>query len=283
MTSVLDANVHNVGIEGSFDDCQALMKSVFSDLPFKEKYNLASVNSVNWTRVLAQVVYYFSAFNQLGQPDQFDVCVPTGNFGDIFAGYVAKQMGLPIRKLILATNSNDILSRFFNTGIYERGSVNFTHSPAMDIQVASNFERYLYYKCNQDSGKLREFMESFANCGKAEMRFNSASFDDDFLAASVDNEETISTIRKYHEKYNYIADPHTAVGLAVADHYRDESVPLLSLATAHPAKFEEVMVKALPGTKVDHPTLNALEGLETRKTVLSANVDDVKALIARES
>ena len=133
MTSVLDPNVHNIAVEGSFDDCQTLMKAVFSDLEYKQQHNLAAVNSVNWARVLAQVVYYFSAYFQLGSPAQFDVSVPTGNFGNIFAGYIARQMGLPIRRLILATNENDILARFFNSGVYERRRVNFTHSPAMDI------------------------------------------------------------------------------------------------------------------------------------------------------
>ena len=188
MTSVLDANVHNIGINGSFDDCQSLLKTIFSDLEFKDSYQLAAVNSVNWARVLAQVVYYFSAYNQLGQPKKFDVCVPTGNFGNVLAGYIAKQMGLPIARLIIATNSNDILARFFRTGIYERGDVNFTHSPAMDIQVASNFERYLFYKLDQNAEKLTEFMKKFSETGRAELRFNSERFDRDFVAASVSNE-----------------------------------------------------------------------------------------------
>lgn len=278
MTSVLDDNVHNIGIEGSFDDCQLLMKSVFSDLEFKAEYNLAAVNSVNWTRVMAQIVYYFSAYFQLGSPKQFDVSVPTGNFGDIFAGFLAQKMGLPIRKLILATNANDILSRFFNTGIYERGDVNFTYSPAMDIQVASNFERYLYYRCGEDSGKVTAFMSQFLDTGKAEMLYNTERFDEGILATSVSNDETLAMIQKYHQDFDYFVDPHTAVGLTAAVRFKEAGVPLVSLSTAHPAKFDDVMSEAMDDI-VTHPTLEAIRGSETRKQVLAADMDVIKDLI----
>ena len=279
MTSVLDANVHNIGINGSFGDCQSLLKTIFSDLEFKDSYQLAAVNSVNWARVLAQVVYYFSAYNQLGQPKKFDVCVPTGNFGNVLAGYIAKQMGLPIARLIIATNSNDILARFFRTGIYERGDVNFTHSPAMDIQVASNFERYLFYKLDQNADKLTEFMKKFSETGRAELRFNSERFDRDFVAASVSNEETIQTVKKYYETFNYLVDPHTAVGISVAEKVIDADVPLVCLSTAHPAKFNDVMAQALPGVEVTHPSLEVLKGRETRKIVMDADIEAIKSLI----
>ncbi len=279
MTSVLDNNVHNIAINGSFDDCQSLMKSVFSDLEFKQSHNLAAVNSVNWTRVLAQIVYYFSGYFQIGSPLHFDVCVPTGNFGNILAGFLARKMGLPIRRLILATNSNDILARFFNSGVYERGPVNFTHSPAMDIQVSSNFERYLYYKCDENPTKLSEFMQGFADTGRAEMRFNSSRFDPVFRAASVSDEETRNTIKRYFDSHQYVVDPHTAVGLSVAARFRDDTVPLLALSTAHPAKFEDVMANALPGSAITHPTLEALKGLPTRKKLLDAHVAEIKLLI----
>lgn len=277
MTSILDDNVHNIAIEGSFDDCQLLMKSVFSDLEFKEKHNLAAVNSVNWTRVLAQIVYYFSAYYQMGSPDRFDVCVPTGNFGNVFAAYIAKEMGLPIRRLIIATNDNDILAQFFNTGVYQRGEVNFTHSPAMDIQVASNFERYLYYKCGKDSGKLNDFIGQFLKTGKAEMKFNTKQFDDSIVAASVSNKETIDMIIRIKKDLDYIVDPHTAVGLCIAHQKKEAGIPMLSLSTAHPAKFDDVL--ALAKIKVTHPTLEALKGLPTRKQVMAAEADGIKALI----
>lgn len=279
MTSILDDNVHNIGIEGSFDDCQQIMKTIFSDLEFKQEHQLAAVNSVNWTRVLAQVVYFFSAYFQLGSPKTFDVTVPTGNFGNIFAGYVAKRMGLPIRRILLATNANDILSRFFSTGIYERLDVNFTYSPAMDIQVASNFERYLYYVLEEDGARVSDFMSTFLSTGKAELRFNTQRFDPDIVSGSVSNDQTLTTIQQRYESHGYIADPHTAVGLNIADQYRDAQVPMVCLATAHPAKFDDVMKQALPDVPVTHPTLDALRDLPTSKSVLANDVNKVKAVI----
>ena len=279
MTTVLDDNVHNIGVRGSFDDCQRLMKTAFSDLPFKEQYSLAAVNSVNWTRVLAQVVYYFSAWYQLGRPDAFDVCVPTGNFGNIFAGYCAREMGLPIRRLLLATNQNDILCRFFRTGCYERGEVHFTHSPAMDIQVASNFERYLYLKLGRSADKVCAFMESFSSNGTATLNFNTPSFDESIRAGAASNEQTVETIRRVFEEDGYLLDPHTAVGVSVATALREDSVPLVCLATAHPAKFDDVMRSALPGLEVTHPRLEVLRGRPTRKVVLEADVSAVKQYI----
>ena len=287
MTSVLDANVHNIAVDGSFDDCQALLKSVFSDLPFKEEYRLGAVNSVNWARILAQVVYFFSAYYQLREkePDieEFDVCVPTGNFGDIFAGYIARKMGLPIGRLILATNANDILTRFFTTGKYERGEVKFTHSPAMDIQVSSNFERYLYYALNGSSQKVREFMISFAQTGSASIPFNTEVFDQQFAAGSASNEQTLATIKRIYETEGYIADPHTAVGLHVGQQFRRVGVPVIHLATAHPAKFDTAIRLALPGVHATHPTLEALKGLETRKSHIKVDESALKALITRQS
>ena len=279
MTSVLDSNVHNIGIDGSFDDCQQIMKTIFSDLPFKDVQNLAAVNSVNWTRVLAQVVYFFSAYNQLGAPATFDVTVPTGNFGNIFAGYVAKKMGLPIRRLLLATNANDILSRFFSSGVYERQSVNFTHSPAMDIQVASNFERYLYYSLAEDGDRVSSFMKEFLESGRTQLPFNTRTFDESFVASSVSNDDTLAMIRQTYADHGYIADPHTAVGLCVATEHLDETVPMVCLATAHPAKFDDVMKAALPEVVVSHPTLEALRDLPTRKQTLGADVEAIKGLI----
>jgi threonine synthase len=279
MTSILDSNVHNVSIEGSFDDCQQLMKTVFSDLPFKQEHNLAAVNSVNWTRVLAQIVYFFSAYNQLGAPACFDVTVPTGNFGNIFAGYMARRMGLPIRRLVLASNANDILTRFFNTGVYERQEVNFTHSPAMDIQVASNFERYLYYAMAENGDRVKSFMQSFLASGRGELPFNTNTFDETIAAGAVSNEDTLRTIQQTYAAQNYIADPHTAVGLHVARQQVDPEVPMVCLSTAHPAKFDAVMKTALPDVKVSHPTLEALRDLPTKKQTLGVDVEAIKRLI----
>lgn len=279
MTSILDSNVHNIGIDGSFDDCQQIMKTIFSDLPFKEQHNLAAVNSVNWARVLAQVVYFFSAYGQLGAPSTFDVTVPTGNFGNIFAGYVARKMGLPIRRLILASNANDILARFFNSGVYERHAVNFTHSPAMDIQVASNFERYLFFALGEDGERVTNFMNQFLESGRADLPFNTRTFDEAFVAGAVSNEDTLKTIRDTYAKQQYIPDPHTAVGLCIAEQYLDPEVPMVCLSTAHPAKFDDVMLAALPTVEVSHPALDALKGLPTRKQTMAADVEAIKGLI----
>ncbi len=279
MTTVLDNNVHAIAIEGSFDDCQTILKDVFSDLSFKASHGLAAVNSVNWTRVLAQIVYYFSAWYQLGRPAVFDVAVPTGNFGNIFAGYCAQRMGLPIGRLILATNENDILCEFFNTGRYHRGDVHFTHSPAMDIQVSSNLERYLYYLMEGETTKVRAFMEQFRETGEARFEFNTPSLDERFVAGAVDNATTLETIRAMYNSHDYLVDPHTAVGITVAERFRRDDVPLLCLSTAHPAKFEEAMTEALPGVDATHPRLQELVGKPTRKELLDADVDAVKQLI----
>ncbi|MFT7220192.1 MAG: threonine synthase [Candidatus Azotimanducaceae bacterium] len=279
MTTVLDANVQNIAIEGSFDDCQTILKATFSDLEFKEKYHLGAVNSVNWARVLAQVVYYFSAYVQLGMPKSFQVAVPTGNFGNIFAGYIARSMGLPIETLILASNQNDILHRFFTTGRYERGDVHFSLSPAMDIQIASNFERYLYFQFGRDTGKVNAFMSSFLDDGVATSGFNTKNFDKAFKSGAVTDEETIQTITELHQSSQYLIDPHTAVGISAGRKLRNVDVPLVCLATAHPAKFEQAMTEALPETVVSHPSLEALRTLPERKTHLPNDKDQVKAFI----
>ncbi len=281
MTTVLDSNVHNLGIDGSFDDCQLLLKSIFSDLLFKEKYRLGAVNSVNWSRVLAQIVYYFSSWYQLDMPDKFDVCVPTGNFGNIFAAYLARRMGLPIHRLILATNANDILSVFFNTGWYRRGDVKFSHSPAMDIQVASNFERYLYYLFDASSGQVREFMETFTNSGAAKFPMNTAEVDPVFRAGAASDQQTIQAIHDTYESCGYLADPHTAVGIYVAKQHVLRDVPMVCMATAHPAKFPGVFEQVLPEIPVRHVSLDALAGLPTRKENLAADTDSVKDYIVR--
>jgi threonine synthase len=214
MTTVTDANVHCLAVDGSFDDCQTLMKTLFADLAFKERYHLGAVNSVNWARVLAQIVYYGYASLQLADRGPVTFCVPTGNFGNVFAGYLAKRMGFPIHKLILATNDNDILSVFFDTGEYQRGDVRYTVTPAMDIQVASNFERYLYYLLEEDSERLGAFMNDFAVDGRAVLERPPGTVD--FAATAVNVAETLATIKQTFQAHGYVADPHTAVGLAAA-------------------------------------------------------------------
>jgi threonine synthase len=276
MTTVADANVHCLSVAGSFDDCQNLMKTLFGDLGFKRDYHLGAVNSVNWARVLAQVVYYAWASLQFpaGQPVRF--AVPTGNFGNVFAGYVAKRMGLPVGQLLVATNENDILSVFFNTGVYARGPVRFTITPAMDIQVASNFERYLYFLLGSDPAALRAFMAAFAATGRAELA--AAPGTDDFVATSVAIDATADTIRTVYHETGYVLDPHTAVGLAAARRIPTDG-PTVCLATAHPAKFPEAVDAAVGAPLARHPRLDALRGLPSRTTPVPASLDAIRSFI----
>ncbi len=276
MTTVADANVHCLAVDGSFDDCQNLMKTLFADLDFKHRYHLGAVNSVNWARVLAQVVYYGYASLKLGAGRPVTFCVPTGNFGNVFAGYLAKRMGFPVERLILATNENDILSVFFATGEYQRGDVRYTITPAMDIQVASNFERYLYYLMGQDSQRLEAFMREFAASGRAALDQPPGTAD--FAATAVDVQSTVSAIRRAYQEHGYLADPHTAVGLAAAERFRS-SGPVVCLATAHPAKFPDAVNEAVGADVAHHEALEALRGLPTRHTEIPASLEAVKGFI----
>lgn len=283
MTTVPDSNVFNIAIEGSFDDCQEIMKSIFRDIDFKREHELGSVNSVNWARVLAQIVYYFHAFTQLrrrGIDGPLQFAVPTGNFGDILAGYYAARMGLPIARLILATNENNILARFFNTGEYRRGEVAATISPAMDIQVASNFERYLYHLLGSDPERVRALMEEFQRTGTIRLPARpSESGESLFVAGTADTAQTLETIRATDAEYGYVPDPHTAVGISVARRLRDPDLPLVCLATAHPAKFSHAIEKTL-GRRISHPTLDRLADLPARKHDLPAERQAVEQYIS---
>jgi threonine synthase len=283
MTTVPDENVFNIAIEGDFDDCQQVLKSMFNDLEFKEEFSLGSINSINWARLLAQIVYYFyTSFRVMDMTgkDKVSFSVPTGNFGDIFAGYIASNMGLPIQKLVLATNENDILSHFFNTGVYSLGDVHATISPSMDIQVASNFERYLYYRCGKDAQKLSALMDGFTKSERIEVEsLPDGGVDELFNAVAVDTESTLKTIREYHEKYDYLLDPHTAVGVFAGDKFMEKDVPMICLATAHPAKFSQAIIDAIGENVANHPAIDSLEGMQTRCNTLPASVDAVKEYI----
>ncbi|MBP5509810.1 MAG: threonine synthase [Kiritimatiellae bacterium] len=282
MTTVLDANVFNLAVDGTFDDCQNIVKALFNDLPFRDACKLGAVNSINWARVLAQIVYYFYAAFRVqeatGAPE-VDFTVPTGNFGDIFAGYMALKMGAPIRRLVLATNENDILSRYFNTGEYVVGGVVPTLSPSMDIQVASNFERYLYYLAGGNTAEVRDWMETF----KAEGRLKPpAPLHSDITAGRGDTEATLAAIRSFWTQYRYLLDPHTAVGVSVALGKRTADTPMICLATAHPAKFGEAIRRATGEDLAHHPILDALMSLPVRKQVVPADVDAVGAIVRKE-
>lgn len=276
MTSVLDDNVFNLAVDGTFDDCQDIVKALFRNLPFRDACHLGAVNSINWARVLAQVVYYFyAAFRVMAATGATKVrfSVPTGNFGDIFAGYVAWRMGLPIDRLVLATNENDILARFFQTGEYKLGKVAATLSPSMDIQVASNFERYLYHRAGDDAATLRAWMEAFSATGELVIPSGAPDRADPLFVAGVGNTEaTLATIRTYHARHGYVLDPHTAVGVSVGEQHVDAAAPMICLATAHPAKFPEAIARATgrDGLAV-HPAVEALKGSPQRVHRLTAD------------
>ncbi|MBM4142251.1 MAG: threonine synthase [Lentisphaerae bacterium] len=283
MTSVLDDNVFNLAVDGSFDDCQAVMKEIFADADFKRRYALGAVNSINWARLAAQIVYYFyAAFRVTERTGAARVrfAVPTGNFGDIFAGYMAARMGLPVSRLVLATNTNDILARFFNTGVYSRGGVVRTVSPSMDIQVASNFERYLYYRFGADAAAVRRAMRQFASTGSLRVPCaDGRPVDPLFAAGAAGDEEALAVIRETHAAHGYLADPHTAVGMRVASLFTDAAEPMICLATAHPAKFGEAVNKATGRDIARHPLIDGLAGMPTRCEVLPPRADLVRAYI----
>jgi len=286
MTSVLDDNVFNLAVEGTFDDCQHLMKSIFGDVEFKTQHSLGSVNSVNWARVLAQTVYYFYAAFRVQErtgAKQVQFSVPTGNFGDILAGYLAAQMGLPIKKLILASNENNILARFFTSGEYRMGAVVPTLSPSMDIQVASNFERYLYYRSGGDPTPLCQSMNSFAEKKVLTVERNQNGVVDDLIVAGTGTTtQTLETIRKFHDKFNYTFDPHTAVGVVVAESFIDEAVPTICLATAHPAKFTAAIEQAI-GKAVHHSELDSLIHAKTRYDSIANDEAAIREYIERKN
>ncbi len=278
MTTVLDANVHNLGIDGSFDDGQRILKQLFADLPFKRRYRLGAVNSVNWARVLAQIVYYFYAAFRVGKStgaERVQFCVPTGNFGDIFAGYLAWRMGAPIHRLILATNENDILTRFFATGVYGISDVKSTLSPSMDIQVASNFERYLYYRLREDPAATKRLMNEFSRTGRIKL----TDTDPLFHAGAADTEATLEVIARYYHDHQILLDPHSAVGVGVAERFLHRDYPTVCLATAHPAKFPEAIKKAVGENTVHHPIIEKILHLPTRCQRLPACQNAVREYI----
>jgi len=286
MTTVTDPEVHNLAIDGTFDDCQAIVKEIFGDLEFKERHRLGAVNSINWARVLAQVVYYVWGYLRLAGAGAQRVVftVPTGNFGNIFAGFVAKGM-LPvgaIERLVLATNENDILYRFISRGDYSLGKVVPTISPSMDIQVASNFERYLYYLWGGNPKRVREAMESFKRTGR--LTFSEEELERvrlDFISMAVDQSQTLETIGRFYRETGYILDPHTSVGVTAGLALQEEWVAMVCLATAHPAKFPEAVKRAIGKEPPKPPRIAELEGKERRFEVLPADVAAVKDYIER--
>ncbi|CUH87627.1 Threonine synthase [Phaeobacter sp. CECT 5382] len=245
MTTPADKNVHALALDGDFDDCQARVKDMFNDFDFRDGVKLAGVNSINIARVLAQVVYYFSSAVSLGAPErEVSFTVPTGNFGDIFAGYIAKQMGLPIKDLVVATNQNDILHRCLQGAGYHKGETQPSISPSMDIQVSSNFERALYFAYDKDANAVAQLMEELKEGGFDVSQGAMQALSETYKSGRASEEETLATIKTEMAASGELLCPHGAVGVKVANEQREAAVPMITLATAHPAKFPAAVEQA---------------------------------------
>lgn len=283
MTTVASNVIHNIAIEGTFDDCQAIVKVLFRDRAFADRVRLSGVNSINWARIVAQTVYYVTAAVALGAPERsISFCVPTGNFGDIFAGLVAKRMGVPIDRLVVATNVNDILDRAVKTGRYEVQSVTASSSPSMDIQVSSNFERLLYMAAGNDSASVRSMMDNLAQSGAFTIAPKvleqvRAEFD----SGSATGAETHATISRLFEQDGEILDPHSAVAVHVAQNQPRAASALVALATAHPAKFPDAVQKAIGQRPELPPRLRHLLEAPERFTLLPNSAEAVRDYILR--
>nr|WP_210300174.1 threonine synthase [Mycoplana azooxidifex] len=285
MTTSSAGNVHAVAVKGNFDDCQNLVKAMFNDKAFREEMQLSGVNSINWARIMAQIVYFFTSAVALGAPDRkISFTVPTGNFGDIFAGFVAKRMGLPVDRLVIATNDNDILARTLKTGRYEMRGVVATTSPSMDIQISSNFERLLFEAHGRDPQAIRRQMEGLKQSGAFEIGEKVLkAIRKEFRAGRATQKQVAATIAETLEKTGYLLDPHTATGVFVAAKNARTASPMVTLSTAHPAKFPAA-VKSASGIDPALPSwLAGMMQREERFEILDPELDTVEAFIGRHS
>ena len=286
MYSLQDANIHNLAVKGVFDDCQDMVKKVNADAAYKAQHHIGAVNSINWARVAAQVVYYFKGYFAATRDDreQVSFAVPSGNFGNIYAGYVAKRMGLPIRRLILATNENDVLDQFFRTGLYKvRKSVKPTTSPSMDISKASNFERFVFDLVGRDPARVKDLWRRLDAEGEFDLSHTAywpRVAQSGLVSGKSSNQDRLATIRNIFSKYSVMIDPHTADGVKVGLEYRELGVPLICLETALPAKFGATLREAL-GREPQRPAeFQDLERLPQRFTLIEADAEAVKRYIA---
>lgn len=289
MFSLQDDNIFNIAVKGVFDDCQDMVKAVSNDAAFKAKYKIGAVNSINWGRIVAQVVYYFKGYFAATQNNQQKVSftVPSGNFGNVCAGHIARMMGLPIDKLIVATNENDVLDEFFKTGVYRpRGSANTYHtsSPSMDISKASNFERFVFDLVGRDAAKVRELWASVDKGGAFDIKELMPKVREfGFISGSSNHACRMQTIRETNSKYGVVIDTHTADGLKVALEYFDKMAPMVVLETALPAKFEDALVEALGAVPERPASLDGIEDLPQKFTVMDADVAAIKDFIAKHT
>ncbi|MBM3397445.1 MAG: threonine synthase [Betaproteobacteria bacterium] len=291
MFSLLDENIHNIAIDGVFDDCQDIVKAVSNDLDFKRQYKIGTVNSINWARLLAQVVYYFAGYFQATQSNgqKVSFTVPSGNFGNVCAGHVARMMGLPIDRLVVATNENDVLDEFFRTGIYRvRGTADTheTSSPSMDISKASNFERFVFDLLERDAAQIKAiFGEGLSRQGFFDLsgnpRFAHASTTYGFDSGRSTHANRLKTIQQVFGSYGVMIDTHTADGVKVAREHLNPQVPMIVLETALPIKFAATIVEALGRQPERPPQFEGIEALPKRVQVMKADVDLVKAYIQR--
>lgn len=276
MTTPTESNVHALAMDGHFDDCQARLKDMFNDFAFRDEVRLAGVNSINWARVLAQVVYYFSSAVSLGAPDRtVSFTVPTGNFGDIFAGYIAKKMGLPIDRLVVATNQNDILHRCLSSGDYATSQVHPSISPSMDIQVSSNFERVLFDAYGRDGSAVAQLMDELKAGGFRVSQGALQALRESFDSGRASEDETLATIRAANTSMGELLCPHSAIGVKVADEQRDPAIPMITLATAHPAKFPDAVEQA---SGIRPPLPDRMADLFDRPERLTRVGNDLSAL-----
>jgi threonine synthase len=282
MTTVTAGNVHNIAIAGTFDDCQDLVKAMFNDAAFRDETNLSAVNSINWARIMAQVAYYFAAATALGAPErEVDFAVPTGNFGNVFAGYVARAMGLPVGRLWVGSNSNDILSRTFETGAMTIAEVRPTLSPAMDIQVSSNFERLLFEIYGRDGARVAALVERFRRSGEAALEPAALqALRQVFAGRRIDDRETLAEMTRLYRETGETIDPHSAVGIATARHLAAGSTrPVIALGTAHPAKFPDAVEQACGVRPALPPRLADLYQREERCLRLPNDLRQVQTAI----
>ena len=285
MTTSKAPNVHALAINGNFDDCQNLVKEMFHDAAFRDRLKLSGVNSINWARIMAQLVYYFTAALSLGAPDRkVSFTVPTGNFGDIFAGYVAKKMGLPIDRLVIATNDNDILARTLKSGRYEMLGVKATTSPSMDIQISSNFERLLFESYGRDPEQVRTSMAGLKQSGAFELKPEALkAIRREFRAGRATEKQVAATIRDTLAATGYLIDPHTATGVFVARKHARPASPMVTLATAHPAKFPAA-VKSACGIEPALPSWIAdLMDREERFDILEPELKAIETFIDQKA
>jgi len=289
MFSLQDDNIFNIAVKGVFDDCQDMVKAVSNDAAFKAKYKIGAVNSINWGRIVAQVVYYFKGYFAVtsNNAQKVDFTVPSGNFGNVCAGHIARMMGLPIDKLVVATNENDVLDEFFKTGIYRpRGSANTYHtsSPSMDISKASNFERFVFDLVGKDGAKVRELWSSVDKGGAFDIKDLMPKVHEfGFVSGSSNHAARMSTIRETNKKYGVAIDTHTADGLKVALELRDLNTPMLVLETALPAKFEDTLVEALGIIPPRPDSLRGIEDLPQKFSLMDASNNAIKDFIVKNT